>query len=325
MPRRVITTATYKGDAREIFKTALEPGEAEGASKGFAAFTGMPDHALREGDTYTLDVTTLRVFKTKGYVIHMARVDPQACVFVSLEHGGAIKSWVHHMSIVQNADMAVWTDDVIIDGGLMTPLAARIGANMYRHRHNRRRAFSIESAITPAPPVADTRLKTKRLVLRPVTLEDAGIINRYINDPRIYENVATISPGQRLKDTRRWIETLVPRRRANLLLNFAITLDGIFIGEIGLSRKSVSEPYSLGYWMAPLYWGHGYATEAGRAVLSHLTQSWGENRFRAGYLKDNPASGRVLEKLGFQKTDDGEIFCAGLGRLMDSVDMECRL
>jgi len=135
MARRIITIATYKGDAREIFLRALEPAEAETASKGYTSFSGMPDHPLREGETYTLDVTTLKIFKTRGYQIHMEKVDPEACVFISREKGGAVKSWVHHMSVIQQGEHAIWTDDVTVDAGWLTWLVARIGQGMYRNRH----------------------------------------------------------------------------------------------------------------------------------------------------------------------------------------------
>jgi RimJ/RimL family protein N-acetyltransferase len=56
----------------------------------------------------------------------------------------------------------------------------------------------------------------------------------------------------------------------------------------------------LGYWIARPYWGRGYATEAGRAVIDHARHSLRLPRLSAGHFIDNPASGRVLAKLGFR-------------------------
>ena len=147
MPKRVITTARYHGDAAQIFQRALEPSEVEAASAGYATFVGMPDHLLREGDTYILDVTTLWIFRTKGYQIHMHKVDPAKRMFISHEKGGLIKSWIHEMSVSQDGELAIWTDDVTIDAGIFTSLVSRIASGMYRHRHKNRGPISLTSSI----------------------------------------------------------------------------------------------------------------------------------------------------------------------------------
>jgi RimJ/RimL family protein N-acetyltransferase len=56
----------------------------------------------------------------------------------------------------------------------------------------------------------------------------------------------------------------------------------------------------LGYWIGVPYWGNGYATEAGRAVLDHGFGELGLNRVYAHCFARNPASRRVLEKLGMR-------------------------
>jgi len=55
----------------------------------------------------------------------------------------------------------------------------------------------------------------------------------------------------------------------------------------------------LGYWLARDYWGHGYITEAAAAVLLEGFSALSLPYIDAGYFVDNPASGRVLDKLGF--------------------------
>jgi RimJ/RimL family protein N-acetyltransferase len=72
------------------------------------------------------------------------------------------------------------------------------------------------------------------------------------------------------------------------------------IGSCGLGRR-VSGNVELGYWIARPYWGRGYATEAGRALVA-IARALGIARLEASHFLDNPASGRVLEKLGFQST-----------------------
>ena len=72
--------------------------------------------------------------------------------------------------------------------------------------------------------------------------------------------------------------------------------------------------------MTPEAWGRGYATEAGRAVVEIARHALGLKRLHAGYFLDNPASGRVLEKLcsrpsgrvvpRFSKARGVEVACA---------------
>ena len=78
----------------------------------------------------------------------------------------------------------------------------------------------------------------------------------------------------------------------------------------------------LGYWLTPEVWGRGYATEAGRAVVALARDSLRLKRLRASWLVGNPASGRVLRKLGF--TETGRIVpqpSRALGRDVDTVEM----
>lgn len=322
--RRITTTAVYKGNATEIFRRAIEPEEMIAASKGFASFTGMPDYALREGETYKLDVTTLKLFKTKGYEIFMRKVDPEARVFISQEQGGAVKSWTHYMSVVQNGEQAIWTDDVFVDGGWLTPIVARIGLKMYRHRHTSRTPLSIDSAMTDVPDLPQAvfePIRSERLVLRAVKHSDAQVINDYINDPRIYENVARIAPGQSLVSTTDWISKQAPIRQAGAGFTYAIECDAALIGMISLGAALPSSSAGLGYWIAPEHWGQGYATEAGHVLIDFAKASLGIQTIYSNYFVENPASGRVLEKLGFKDISQGEYFCEGQNKMLPHVEL----
>jgi [ribosomal protein S5]-alanine N-acetyltransferase len=54
----------------------------------------------------------------------------------------------------------------------------------------------------------------------------------------------------------------------------------------------------LGYWIGKPYWGRGFCTEAARAVLRYAFTELGLNRVHAYHFHHNPASGRVLQKIG---------------------------
>ena len=149
MPRRVITTAKYKGEARAIFLGALEFREMSEAMSGLVLYEGLPERPAKEGEKFTVDITTLKIFKTKGYEMFIERLDKEACVLQSREKGGGIKMWDHNLSIRQEGEMVIWTDDVTIDAGLITPIAVRFGAYMYKRRHIYRKALNITTDIKP--------------------------------------------------------------------------------------------------------------------------------------------------------------------------------
>ena len=83
---------------------------------------------------------------------------------------------------------------------------------------------------------------------------------------------------------------------------FAIVLkaSGALIGAIGLVLKLKQENAELGYWIGKPFWGQGYCTEAGRAVLRYAFTELRLHRVHAHHFSNNPASGRVMQKLGMR-------------------------
>jgi ribosomal-protein-alanine N-acetyltransferase len=82
------------------------------------------------------------------------------------------------------------------------------------------------------------------------------------------------------------------------------------IGHAGLQRLHGTDDVELGYYLARAAWGHGYATEAGRACLTYGFESCGLRRVVAVVRPDNHASRHVLEKLGFRHERDGVFYDA---------------
>jgi RimJ/RimL family protein N-acetyltransferase len=76
--------------------------------------------------------------------------------------------------------------------------------------------------------------------------------------------------------------------------------DGALLGAIGLRIERDHERAELGYWIGVPYWGQGYATEAARAVMDFGFDELGLNRVYARHMGSNPASGRVMEKIGMR-------------------------
>lgn len=72
------------------------------------------------------------------------------------------------------------------------------------------------------------------------------------------------------------------------------------IGAMGLAIKPQHARGELGYWIAATHWGKGYATEAARAFVDYAFFNLSLHRVQAQHLVRNPASGRVMQKLGMQ-------------------------
>jgi RimJ/RimL family protein N-acetyltransferase len=75
----------------------------------------------------------------------------------------------------------------------------------------------------------------------------------------------------------------------------------------------------LGYWIGVPYWNHGYASEAARRVVNWGFQYLGLNRIYAQHFADNPASGRVMQKIGMQYEGTLRQPFIRLGEARDSV------
>lgn len=142
---------------------------------------------------------------------------------------------------------------------------------------------------------------TDRLLLRPPGPHDSGEITRFVNDPRIYRMLADVPPHQSKAETLAWIATIDGSFSRQTGYTFALIckLSGQLTGLCSAVRPHVEDPFRIGYWMAPEFWGKGYCSEAGLALISWLEQNRSVKALVSGYFHDNPASGAVLRKLGF--------------------------
>jgi len=142
--------------------------------------------------------------------------------------------------------------------------------------------------------------RTDRLLLRPGWAEDAPALARAIADEQIVRNLATAPWPYALKDA----EAFLAAPRDPVMPSFLITErtagEPRIVGSCGLGRRP-SGAVELGYWIARPHWGQGFATEAARALID-IARALKLPRLEGSHFVDNPASGRVLEKLGFVPT-----------------------
>lgn len=163
-------------------------------------------------------------------------------------------------------------------------------------------------------------LQTERLLLRHIGPADAGTITDLVQDPRVYRMLARIAPNQPKAQTLAWISGQDAAGKADMEHVRAMVLEGNIVGVVGAHRELEGMPFNIGYWLSPVAWGKGLTTEAAKKLLAWL-ESRGETAFLSGYFVDNPASGRVLNKLGFMRAGRRKLFSLGRGETVEHFDM----
>lgn len=143
-------------------------------------------------------------------------------------------------------------------------------------------------------------LLTSRLVLRPLRADDAPHLVELAGNWNVARMTRRIPHPYLLEQAQEFIEQ---QRKAKIKgdeWTWAICLkDGLsLIGCIGVTFGEMDA--ELGYWLGEPYWGQGYATEAGRAIVDHVFNQCELWEMNAVHLFQNQNSGRVLTKLGFQ-------------------------
>lgn len=143
--------------------------------------------------------------------------------------------------------------------------------------------------------------RTERLLLRPGWSEDALALASAIADEGIVRNLASPPWPYTTEDAEAFLARERDPREPSMLI-FRRTLGAPqLIGSIGFQALADGR-VEFGYWIARAHWGLGYATEAGAAVVANARDTLRIERLHAGHFLDNPASGRVLDKLGFKPT-----------------------
>lgn len=151
-------------------------------------------------------------------------------------------------------------------------------------------------------------LETPRLVLRQLKDTDAVALSKYGSNFDIARMTGSFPHPFPLISAEFKIMHLRSMRERGLAYPYAITQKGSdeMIGIMDLFRKTETDAFEIGYWVAEPFWGKGFAHEAGDALLNEAESAFGPSMFKAGVFSDNPASVRVLEKLGFERTGQSE-------------------
>lgn len=133
-------------------------------------------------------------------------------------------------------------------------------------------------------------LQTRRLTLRPVTLDDAGAIVTGLRDWDVVQWLSAPPFPYAHDDAVHFVTKIIPQTTT-----WAIDAGEGLIGVIGVKPD-------LGYWLAATYHGQHIMTEATAVVTAwYFDQS--DDDLVSGHFPDNAASRTVLQKLGFVDTE----------------------
>lgn len=146
-------------------------------------------------------------------------------------------------------------------------------------------------------------LETERLLLRPPQSRDAAAIADALSAFAVAKNLAAVPHPFTLLDAEAYVAERVAKLAKGEAYSFALVRKDT-TRMIGCCTLTLGGGlYKLGYWIARGQWNRGYASEAARKVLSFAFHDLDVECVQAGWFADNPASGRVLEKLGFEPVE----------------------
>jgi ribosomal-protein-alanine N-acetyltransferase len=142
-------------------------------------------------------------------------------------------------------------------------------------------------------------LQSYRLKIRPLEPCDAKFVESLYADARVTRTLLRIQGPISIEAAEEFCRMSTPaygeRRFAAEL-----QMEGNVIGVGTVTwRAELSAIASIGYSVLPAFWGQGYGTELAALLVEFAAGTLGAHEIRATALDDNPASTRVLEKLGF--------------------------
>lgn len=148
------------------------------------------------------------------------------------------------------------------------------------------------------------RLTTPRLLLRQLRPEDVPDLVKYADNRKISDQIVNIPYPYREPQAAFRIAYVARGFKQGTHYVFAIIWEASqeLIGEVSLHLDDARRRAQLSYWIGEPFWNQGIATEAAGAVLAFGFERLDLSHVIASHYAENPASGRVLEKIGLLAT-----------------------
>lgn len=147
---------------------------------------------------------------------------------------------------------------------------------------------------------AGPTILTQRLALRPFVAEDAGVVTDLAGVREVADTTLTMPHPYPAGAAEDWIATHRSDWHDRRSLTLAITGEDAVMGAVSLKLAMGHLSGELGYWVGVPFWNRGYCTEAVTALIGYSFDAVGLFRIEGRHFVRNPASGRVMQKVGMQ-------------------------
>lgn len=168
-------------------------------------------------------------------------------------------------------------------------------------------------------------LETERLRLRPFKREDAlAVFEGWESDPEVAKYMFWTSHND-IEKTKEWVAFEIGQIEKDDWYRFAIVHKetGELLGTALIYYEEEVEGWEIGYNLGQKYWNKGYTTEAVKKVIDFATEELKLSEIIGRYAKENPASGNVMQKLGFAYEKDIPYECNNGSVKREGI--QCRL
>ncbi len=149
-------------------------------------------------------------------------------------------------------------------------------------------------------------LETKRLLLRPFCKDDVrNVFECWESDPEVAKYMFWCSHDD-IEKTKEWIDFEIGQIPSDKWFRWAVILKSSneLIGTGLIYFEEEYQMFEVGYNFGRKYWGQGYATETMKEIINYGRNILKLEELVGRYAKENPASGKVMEKLGFRYCKD---------------------
>jgi [ribosomal protein S5]-alanine N-acetyltransferase len=144
-------------------------------------------------------------------------------------------------------------------------------------------------------------LETPRLQLRTLGESDIDTMLQELNNFAITRNTARVPYPYNRDDAVEFLQFVEELNERSMVAAISRkSSPELLLGVISYEWSETKQDAELGYWLSETIWGNGFGTEAAQATVDHAFTINGHAKLVACFHDDNPASGRILSKLGFE-------------------------
>ena len=128
----------YPVPAADLWAAATDFAMLAEVCRPLITFEGLPEGRCQPGMEMDVKLRVFGVLPAQDYHMAIAHLDDAGMEVQSEERGAGVKSWRHHIRVIETPDGSQLTDTLEIDAGLLTPVIGRWARIFYHHRHRRR-------------------------------------------------------------------------------------------------------------------------------------------------------------------------------------------